>query len=483
MIHRKKGIILIEVIIIVAVIAILAGIFAPLLFKQSEAKKTRDIQQELENIYYSIFGDLKNNFGYIGNMGRLPDNLPELYIQGTQPGSQDLTSTLTGISCGINVGWQGPYIDTKNSDNNGIIDPFGNYYQIISLKTGSNEQCEDTDSECRWFLLCTGKDGLYNNTDPLDFSLSENNDNIIYPSRPIIVDRVGSNHMLIGNIQTKAVVHRTTFKNPAGNIMLPDYFRFILYYPTNGSPTASSISEFSNPVNFNNFPSGIRAVYCEYIDNESNSLGASSTIKNITIFPSFGPDESISTIMFPSCYEFISINTATLTQPGDTCTPGLGGCNPWSHCQVCCPDGEGSVCPDPVFNPTPSVCFHPLWGLLWRVIDYNNWLCYCQYEYNKPWQCATNCCSGGGGGGDCTLELEINSNLHITDGQFPDFNIYFDCFDENGIKITNKEIMDINSTSPFFSKTVTSADICDTRTIRFYSEAGAGYRTTTVEIQ
>jgi hypothetical protein len=55
--------------------------------------------------------------GYVADMGRLPQNISELFIQGEQPAwtEVDLYDTADGYSAKLSGGWRGPYLYTAGS--------------------------------------------------------------------------------------------------------------------------------------------------------------------------------------------------------------------------------------------------------------------------------------------------------------------------------------------------------------------------------
>ena len=415
----KKGVALIEVIIIVAVIAILAGILTPLLYKSSEADKIGIIKKELEKIYNSCIGDMKNNFGYIGDMGKLPDSLTDLYIQGSQPSPIE-----NPTGSGIYSGWRGPYINIKNSDSTGIKDPYGNYYIQFYLQLNSNNPCSNSDTKCRWFIMSAGKDGNYDSSNPLDTSINDNKDNIYFPATPLIIDRAGAVNTIYSTITLKTIIAREQ-ASPSRNI------KFTVYYPNSGTPALLE-SNFINPASFT-IPAGNRFVE-SFIINDNGDIFSPNIGKNILFLPNIN---KIEYLKFNSTLENLNIINLTLTQqvcPVSTCV---------SPCNIICCNGSMTQCTN-----------SPI-GL---------WLCQIS-------GCYSLCCAGSGSS-NCALNATVDSSLNVN-GTISGFNLYIEGYDQNGVKLLGPIIMQKNSSSPFFSYTNNSAD-CNIKTIRIYSTGGGG---------
>ena len=106
-----KGLSLIEVIIILAVLAVLVALLVPSSVQVLTGARRDTTLDEMENLQIAMIGDpnLKNSgvrssFGYIGDMGNLPATLDDLLTQGAQP------AYAFNSSLGVGAGWRGPYI-------------------------------------------------------------------------------------------------------------------------------------------------------------------------------------------------------------------------------------------------------------------------------------------------------------------------------------------------------------------------------------
>ncbi|MEW6456997.1 MAG: prepilin-type N-terminal cleavage/methylation domain-containing protein [Acidobacteriota bacterium] len=141
---NQKGLTLIEMIIVIAIIALLAGLFTPLIFRNIDQKRFDTTREKMKMIKQAIVGDpthilyrQRTSFGYIGDMGILPNALTDLIVQGTQPNyQQDGTS-------GLWWGWKGPYLETTQTTISGntkyvaLIDAWGNDIQYTKNLSGN----------------------------------------------------------------------------------------------------------------------------------------------------------------------------------------------------------------------------------------------------------------------------------------------------------------------------------------------------------
>ncbi|MGE5342411.1 MAG: type II secretion system protein GspG [Candidatus Omnitrophota bacterium] len=123
MMSQSPGFTLGEMIIVIAIIAILASLITPLAVNVISQKRVDGCIEELSVLKKAIVGDpalveggTRSSFGFVGDIGVLPATLDEL-VSNTQgrPVYQQYGTT------GMFYGWRGPYV----SD---VVDPWGNAY-------------------------------------------------------------------------------------------------------------------------------------------------------------------------------------------------------------------------------------------------------------------------------------------------------------------------------------------------------------------
>lgn len=156
----RKGFTLVEVVVILAVLAVLAGVAVPVALRIFETAAEDATREEMLSLKKAMIGDSKrlqnsvrNDFGFLGNMGRLPNNLDELFVQGTLPGYAFDSSRQAG------AGWRGPYI-TGGFANEGVEgfkkDGLGNDYSLTVGAGGLDGS-----------LVSNGPDGLPGTADDI----------------------------------------------------------------------------------------------------------------------------------------------------------------------------------------------------------------------------------------------------------------------------------------------------------------------------
>jgi general secretion pathway protein G len=110
--RRHSGFSLIEIVVALAIMSILAGAIVPVVFRQTTQARVQNAQKEAQAIYEAMMGTPSQNyFGYVGDMGKLPDSIPQLMKVAGQGSA-----------------WNGPYL-ALGSDI-AALDPLGKPYQI-----------------------------------------------------------------------------------------------------------------------------------------------------------------------------------------------------------------------------------------------------------------------------------------------------------------------------------------------------------------
>lgn len=104
----SRGFTLLEMVVVIGIIAVLAGAFVPLMLRPFTAQRQNETVRELTALETAILGRPENgDFGFVGTMGRLPPagttGLQELLVQGVMP------APAFG-ELGMPKGWAGPYL-------------------------------------------------------------------------------------------------------------------------------------------------------------------------------------------------------------------------------------------------------------------------------------------------------------------------------------------------------------------------------------
>jgi general secretion pathway protein G len=138
--NRQHGFTLIEVIVVAGIIAVLAGILVPLIFKEIDEARITRAAADIKSISTAILV-MKKDTGKWPNLvndgsgncsggttllyggGVIPANLPAFGYDQTSPLPLDSYLSTDANAC-YGTRWQGPYLAIVNSD------PWGNQYLI-----------------------------------------------------------------------------------------------------------------------------------------------------------------------------------------------------------------------------------------------------------------------------------------------------------------------------------------------------------------
>ena len=162
-----RGIGLLAAMVLVGVMAILAGMSAPIASQVLVSQRMLDARDDLDALKVAIAGNPnliitegRADFGYIGTVGDLPTNLSDLWLKGSFSGyTFDTSTTLVG------AGWVGPYVPKTTVERLLAFDrdPFGNSYTYTS--TEFNRSGDNALVAAR--IQSAGPDGIADNGDDL----------------------------------------------------------------------------------------------------------------------------------------------------------------------------------------------------------------------------------------------------------------------------------------------------------------------------
>lgn len=167
--RHYRGFTLFEVIVVLAVVSVIVAFMAPQLVGLIETDKVRTTEEEAKRIHRAIFGDpAKGEFGYFGDMGRLPVTLSELVVQGIQVGfhTADPPPPAVGVTehvGRVGTGWRGPYLRSSFSDTDLFLDVWGRPFEYTDTGPTAGQ------------IISRGPDGSLG-------SPTTNADNITFPA-------------------------------------------------------------------------------------------------------------------------------------------------------------------------------------------------------------------------------------------------------------------------------------------------------------
>jgi general secretion pathway protein G len=214
---RRRGFSLIEVIVVIAVISILAAMAVPYAAKLIDQSKEEATKKEMEELSNAIMGDPKiPTGGFYGDVGRLPNNLDQLYNRIAPPLPAPPQGPPGGGTLGVKVGWYGPYINTGYAPLGYQTDAWGRPYAYSPIGAQAGQ------------IRSQGPDGALGTAD-----------DILYPSNPLTVTtgRLTVNLFVWDNSTGVFVANpQTTSGFPA----MTSAVRF--YYSNNGNETILAVN-------------------------------------------------------------------------------------------------------------------------------------------------------------------------------------------------------------------------------------------------
>jgi len=148
----KRRISMLEITIMLLVMSVLLAVVVPTSIKLVTSQRISGTKAEMETIFGAMIGaPERSNYGFVGDLGRLPASLDDLLAAGTYP----LSTTKT--TYGVSMGWNGPYIQKSPEDL--ARDAFGRRYRF--------------DPEDRAQIVSAGSDGVFDTSDDIVYPPNE----------------------------------------------------------------------------------------------------------------------------------------------------------------------------------------------------------------------------------------------------------------------------------------------------------------------
>jgi prepilin-type N-terminal cleavage/methylation domain-containing protein len=223
---QQSGFTLIELVVVLTVIGILTASVTPAVVQRIVDARMSATAAETQALHEAIVGvPTQSRFGFVGDMGRLPNSFQELVQRGSMP-AYTINTTRS-----IGMGWRGPYVNIGTSQNDYLTDAFGRAY------TGASSGQ----------VRSAGADGVMNTAD----------DMVYPPMAPLVAGNV--------TVTVKMLSGRRTVVDPSG-------CRVELFYASNGSENV--VSDTSSPFTFTNVPMGVHAIRVTSCSASSSGSGS-----------------------------------------------------------------------------------------------------------------------------------------------------------------------------------------------------------------
>lgn len=255
-----RGFTILEIVVVLAVMVALAAFLAPSAFQAIQASRETATSEQLRRTFLAIVGDpSKGNFGYLGDMGRLPATLDDLVTIGSQVawGTSHASHGGTEHIGRVGTGWRGPYLTGGEAAADLFDDPWGLPLSYTNLTNNAGQ------------IVSRGPDG----------QLETTGDNITYPVQVPI--------QTTGTIIVTVVVNE--IPNPAGLTVR-------VYSTSDGDQgtavvrTTAAPSDVGKPMRFD-VPHGTSAIVTEHL------AGGTTVTRTSTVDVAAGSQVSRTIIM------------------------------------------------------------------------------------------------------------------------------------------------------------------------------------------
>ncbi|MBI2998922.1 MAG: prepilin-type N-terminal cleavage/methylation domain-containing protein [Deltaproteobacteria bacterium] len=165
----RQGVTLLEVLMFLAIFAILAAVLVPFIFGELTLSREEETRQEIEKLVEAIAGKPElGTFGFVGDFGRLPNTLSELNSAITPAfHTADGGTNHRGV---VGMGWNGPYFKEEFFSGDNLKDAWGTDYQYtVTSETRVEGGVSLTTSKGQ--IVSAGSDKQFGNSDDIKSEL------------------------------------------------------------------------------------------------------------------------------------------------------------------------------------------------------------------------------------------------------------------------------------------------------------------------
>ena len=236
------GFTLVEVLVVLALVAIVAGAFAPAVYRQVHRQRIDTTRAEIEAIFDGLVGNPdRGDYGFVGDLGSLPQSLEMLNGNDSDGNQVEDMPPIREIPIAngpsLAVGWGGPYV---RNGQHPFLDAWGSSYRYVFGQS--------VDQTTRIQIASNGPDRAANTED-----------DIVLPGTP-------------SPIQCDVILN-VEFRGPQKKLPLQGKYLGLLHYPDGQAPgelaTLAQEVDLSLPASsvtflFSGIPLGQRVVQVFY---------------------------------------------------------------------------------------------------------------------------------------------------------------------------------------------------------------------------